>query len=191
MGLRISPIKIKIVLESNPLKSTMLIERLGVYCSLSRLLAYTQLAPFGVPGDARTININIIVNNTCMYVCMHVCMYVCMYVCVYIYIYICIETSPGQWGKHRLPSFRTQFHSVTLAYFLTTCLESRRLSILIHGWVFIIVGCSGSGVQWIGVVLYNKLVCKKGRARASRARLRAHTWSHANVHSNVESSPIS
>ena len=26
------------------------------------------------------------------------------------------------------------------------------------GWVFIKGGCSGRGVQWIGVVLYNKLV---------------------------------
>ena len=25
-------------------------------------------------------------------------------------------------------------------------------------WVFITGGCSGRGVQWIGVVLYNKLV---------------------------------
>ena len=26
-------------------------------------------------------------------------------------------------------------------------------------WVFITGGCSGRGVQWLGVVLYNKLVC--------------------------------
>ena len=26
-------------------------------------------------------------------------------------------------------------------------------------WVFITGGCSGRGVQWIGVVLYSKLVC--------------------------------
>ena len=28
----------------------------------------------------------------------------------------------------------------------------------IVGWVFITGGCSGRGVQWMGVVLYSKLV---------------------------------
>ena len=59
-GLGIPPLKFKIMLESNPPKSTMIVGRLGVNSS----------------------NIYIYIYNVCMYV------YIYIYLCVYIYIYI-------------------------------------------------------------------------------------------------------
>ena len=57
-----------------------------------------------------------------------------MYVCIYIYIYIYTYARRKQ------------------------CQDAAARNAGSFHWVLITGGCSGRGVQWIGVVLYNKLV---------------------------------
>ena len=79
--------------------------------------------------------------DACMYVCMNVCMYVCMYVCVCIYIYIYVY--------HILYSMQYMYTSWWRGS--GTPHVSRQLA-----WIHCRGGCSGRGVQWMGVVLYSE-----------------------------------
>ena len=65
-------------------------------------------------------------------------MYMC--VCIYIYIYVYVINTSG---------------------LLEPVLSWSRAPQLRVDWVFIKGGCSGRGVQWMGVVLYNQLVYKQ------------------------------
>ena len=76
------PLKIKILLESNPLESRILMRRSAViHCSAARSM-YTLC-----------IYIYIYIYR-CIYTYVHICIYVCtcmcMHICMYVYIYICI-----------------------------------------------------------------------------------------------------
>ena len=67
----------------------------------------------------------------CIHVCVHTYIYIYIYTHIYIYIYICIWVAGD----------------------LTLCIAAYGRHRL---WVFIKGGCSRRGVQWMGVVLYNK-----------------------------------
>ena len=59
MGLGISPLKFKIMLESNPLKSTMLVGRLGVnYSTQAAESGAPSASRFGSPRDVRTARLS-------------------------------------------------------------------------------------------------------------------------------------
>ena len=63
----------------------------------------------------------------------------CVYICMYIYIYIYISIS-------------LSLYIYIYIYIYVAALPRG------GGWVFIKGGCSGRGVQWMGVVLCSKIV---------------------------------
>ena len=75
-----------------------------------------------------------------------------MYIYNYIYIYICIR-NPGRRDSGVQSSFRTAptagLSVADISY------SGFRLGASLMNWVFFTVGCSGRGVQWMGVVLCN------------------------------------
>ena len=110
-GLGIPTLIIKIMLESNPLKSRILVRRLAVAptCTCrANALRYASSATLPERRatrhqirclrclQIRCLQIRVYrsgYTSRCICVCVCVCMYVCMYVCIYIYIYVCLSLS--------------------------------------------------------------------------------------------------
>ena len=83
MGLGISPLYIEIMLESNPLKSTILVRRLAVQGILKRTSSADGFFLRATSFAGQHIYIYIYI-----YICIYIYIYIYMYVFIYVYIYI-------------------------------------------------------------------------------------------------------
>ena len=92
---------------------------------------------------------------------MYVYVYMYMYMCMYMYMYMYVRRRARKMGRLvSLSNFGLSDVHATFDLQVhrrgTSLLDAPNGSML--RWVFITGGCSGSGVQWMRVVLYNKLV---------------------------------
>ena len=80
-------------------------------------------------------------------------------VSVYIYIYTHHYYYHHSYNIVCSLSYHHDFVLVQFETHLHVCVRvCARISVLVRCWVFIKGGCSRRGVQWMGVVLYNKTV---------------------------------
>ena len=73
--------------------------------------------------------------------------------CIYIYIYMQREREMDRYNTHSRTSQPKHFRKLP-ARKRQACARACRVA----RWILCRGGCSGSGVQWIGVVLHSKLV---------------------------------
>ena len=88
----------------------------------------------------------------CMYI------YIYIYIHMYIYIYVYTHTYIYIYIHRERERLYTQTTGLDAADPLLLLLVLRERRCVQHWWILCRGGCSGWGVQWIGVVLCNKLV---------------------------------
>ena len=114
MCLRIPPLKFKIMLESNPLKSTMLVRRLAVPGPAFQEVRSSGLVP-AAPGDRarqprrtthfRKTNLSLslyIYIYIHTYIHTHTYIHIYVYIYIYIYIHTYIHTHNSLYNQHEI-----------------------------------------------------------------------------------------